>query len=214
MRITYKREGDGFQCDAICDNGYTFSFWFRHGNPPKVGSEFDHLNLSPTAKRIVYLAQRLPNNWTRLYMDNLFNSVKLYSALYLTKTLAHGVCRTNHRGLAQSIIQQEKKNPREADAAWGTTKAARLINSKDCPDALCCSVYDTKPVHILSTAAETIEWILKQRKVWSAEEKETVLMNFLRLNLFDDYNDNMNNTNISDQLRNNYRMDYWIRNKK
>ena len=69
-------------------------------------------------------------------------------------------------------------------------------------------------MHILSTAAETIEWILKQRKVWSAEEKETVLMNFLRLNLIDDYNDNMNNTDISDQLRNQYCMDYWICNKK
>ena len=39
-------------------------------------------------------------------------------------------------------------------------------------------------------------------------------MNFLCLNLIDDYNDNMNKTDISDQLRNQYRMDYWIRNKK
>jgi hypothetical protein len=28
VRITYKREGDGFQCDAVCDHGYTYSFWF------------------------------------------------------------------------------------------------------------------------------------------------------------------------------------------
>ncbi len=28
VRITYKREGDGFQCDAICDRDYTYSFWF------------------------------------------------------------------------------------------------------------------------------------------------------------------------------------------
>ena len=26
LRISYKREGDGFQCDAVCDRGYTFSF--------------------------------------------------------------------------------------------------------------------------------------------------------------------------------------------
>ena len=29
VRITYKREGDGFQCEAICDHGYTYAFWFR-----------------------------------------------------------------------------------------------------------------------------------------------------------------------------------------
>jgi hypothetical protein len=34
LRISYKKEGDGFQCDAICDDGYTFSFYFRHGDPP------------------------------------------------------------------------------------------------------------------------------------------------------------------------------------
>ncbi len=24
LRISYKCEGDGFQCDAVCDRGYTF----------------------------------------------------------------------------------------------------------------------------------------------------------------------------------------------
>jgi hypothetical protein len=35
--ISYKREGVGFQCNAICDEGYTYSFFFWHGNAPKVG---------------------------------------------------------------------------------------------------------------------------------------------------------------------------------
>ena len=34
LRISYKKEGDGFQCDAVCNDGYTFSFYFRHGDPP------------------------------------------------------------------------------------------------------------------------------------------------------------------------------------
>ena len=35
IRITYKKEGDGFQCDALCNGGYTFTFFFRHKPPPK-----------------------------------------------------------------------------------------------------------------------------------------------------------------------------------
>ncbi len=35
--ISYKREGDGFQCDALCDKNYTFSFFFQHGDTPKLG---------------------------------------------------------------------------------------------------------------------------------------------------------------------------------
>lgn len=33
--ITYKSEGDGFQCDAICDKGYTYNFCFCNMPPPK-----------------------------------------------------------------------------------------------------------------------------------------------------------------------------------
>ena len=35
LRITYKKEGDGFQCDCIADNGYTFTLYFRNQPAPK-----------------------------------------------------------------------------------------------------------------------------------------------------------------------------------
>ena len=38
LRISYKKEGDGFQCDAMCDDGYTFSFYFRHGDLSQLKS--------------------------------------------------------------------------------------------------------------------------------------------------------------------------------
>jgi hypothetical protein len=88
LRISYKKEGDGFQCDAICDRGYTFASWFRHGDPPKLPAEYDNMKLPPTACRVVWLALKLPNQWTRIYVDNLFNSQKLYGALYRAKALA------------------------------------------------------------------------------------------------------------------------------
>ena len=37
LRITYKRIGDGFQEDAICKDGYTYAFKFRHDLVPDVG---------------------------------------------------------------------------------------------------------------------------------------------------------------------------------
>ena len=97
LQISHKKEGDGFQCDAICNRGYTCAFWFCHGDPPVLPSWLDDLKLPPTARRVVWLAQQLPSYWTRIYMDNLFNSQKLFAALYRVKALAHGVMRTSGR---------------------------------------------------------------------------------------------------------------------
>jgi hypothetical protein len=90
-------------------------------------------------------------------MDHLFNLQKLFSALYIAEALAHGVAKTNSHGLPPSIIQREEKNAKLAESLREKTKAARLHNSDKCPDLFAVSVYDTKPVHILSTAAECVE---------------------------------------------------------
>ncbi len=99
LHISYKREGGGFQCDAVCDGGYTYLFYFCHGPPPNVGEQYKHLNLSPTARRVMWLASWLPNRWTQIYMDNLFNLQKLFTALHIAEALAHGVACTNGCGV-------------------------------------------------------------------------------------------------------------------
>jgi hypothetical protein len=50
LQISYKLEGDGFQCDAVCKAGYTYLFYFCHGPPPIVGEQDKDLELSPTAR--------------------------------------------------------------------------------------------------------------------------------------------------------------------
>ena len=95
-----------------------------------------------------------------------------------------------------------------------TTKAAKLVDYPVCPDFLSASVYDTKPVHLHSTTATSIYWTEKKRKVWSAIHQEMQMVSFIRLNLIDDCNNNMNSVDISDQLRNQYRPDHWLRIRK
>ena len=35
LRITYKKEEGGFQCDALCSDGYMFRFYFCNQLDPK-----------------------------------------------------------------------------------------------------------------------------------------------------------------------------------
>jgi hypothetical protein len=136
LRISHKREGDGFQCDAICNRGYTYSLWFHHGPPPDLGPQFKDLELSPTAARVIWLAQRLPNKWTRVFMDNLYNSVKLFNGMYRVEALVHGVAWTNGRGLPPSIVQREEKSKIISPRSFGGRRRRRGWTT--CWDALPC----------------------------------------------------------------------------
>ena len=87
-------------------------------------------------------------------MDNLFNSRKLFTALYMAKALAHGIVRMTGRGLPPSVRQLEEKNVKEAMKLRGHMAAAKLVNCVDCPDLFATFVYDTKPIHMLLTVKE------------------------------------------------------------
>ncbi len=89
--------------------------------------------------------------------------------------------------------------------------AAKLHNLDACPDLFAVSVYNTKPVHILSTAANCVKWIVKEKKVWSDGLQKKALMKYVRLNVTNDYNNNMNLMDIANQLRGSYRTDRWMR---
>jgi hypothetical protein len=126
----------------------------------------------------------------------------------------HGVVRTNGRGFPPSIIQKEEKNLKMAELMRGITKVARLTGSTKCLDLLAVSLYDTKPVHLLSTTAQEVRWMEKQRGEWRASAQKKAMMKYLCLNVIEEYNMNMNATDIADQLRGNYRPDHWMRQRK
>jgi hypothetical protein len=145
LHVSYKNKGDSFRGNAICDKGYTLSFYFHHGDPPLLLKEFkDKLpDLSPTAMHVIWLALCLPYVWTRIFIDNIFNSRKLFKMLHMAQCLVHSIMQTTGCGLPLSVRQLEEKNVREAQKLKGRTMVARLVSATDFPDLFACLVYDT-----------------------------------------------------------------------
>jgi hypothetical protein len=50
LQITYKKGGDGFQCGALCHDGFTYSFYFRN-HPAK--KKYINEGLSPLHSRVM-----------------------------------------------------------------------------------------------------------------------------------------------------------------
>jgi Transposase IS4 len=80
QRITYKNEGDGFQCDALCDQGYTLNFYFRNAPPPV---KYVKEGWSPLHARMLFMMECLQNKHHRIWMDNLYISAKFAKCFLL-----------------------------------------------------------------------------------------------------------------------------------
>ena len=215
QRITYKKAGDGFLVDALCSDGYTYTWYFRNQPAPK--SWLDK-GLSPLHSRVMSLLQQLPEN-TKNYvcgMDNLFMSPKFAKIAHNSSgrnVMIHGVCRPS-RGIPQCVTQVALTKKEELLRTRGTVKASVLSGDSSCPNLVVVSFYDSKPVYFVSNACEKVEWRKKERKLWHADRGAKVKVPFFRLNLVDEYNYGMGNVDQADQLRLQYRIHYWLRNRK
>ena len=68
------------------------------------------------------------------------------------------------------------------------------------------SVYDTKPLRFISLCCVTILWNTKKRSMFNPVAGSMRDMQILILNINDEYNKNMKIVDISDQVRNKYRI--------
>ena len=112
------------------------------------------------------------------------------------------------------MIQEDLGTGRRADAARGTTKVAVLRDDSKSSNLIVASCYDQKPFYMLSHSIEEVTWIEKVRKVWSRMFGCPMPYKFLRWILSDDYNFEMNDNDIADQLRLVYRLQRMHRNQK
>ena len=219
QRISYKKEGDGFLADALSSDGYTYSFYFRHQPPPTKYTP----SFSPLGARVLALFDDLNEDrqgekcrWRTCFYDNLYSSAKFSKAAYAKEIYTHGVCRLN-RGFPSIVAQKEGKNKVEVLSKRNTLKAAVLKGDPECKGLLAVSIYDTVPVHMMTTATVMVKWIEKERDVYADTgdgQKANVKMKYHRLNIIDYYNQNMHDVDISDQLRTNYRIDRNMRFRK
>ena len=73
QRVTYKKGEDGFLVDALCAEGYTYSWYFRNQLAPRKWIGY---GLLPLHGRVMSLFEQLPEKTGNYIcgMDNLFNS--------------------------------------------------------------------------------------------------------------------------------------------
>ena len=213
LRITYKNEGDGFQSDALCQEGFCYQHFMRNEPPP---TKYISKGFSPLHSRVLSLFDSLKDDHHQCGMDNLYNSAKFCRAAYQheRKVLCHGVTRKGMRGIPECVKQEEKKSRKEQIKVRGTVKAAILMGDDRVPCLIASSVYDTKPVHYLSMVSGRIEWIEVKKRVFNVDTNEWGEIKFLRMNFINNYNFTMGHVDVSDQLRGSYRIDRWVRNRK
>ena len=79
LSITYKVEGDGFQCDALADAGFTWTFYFC--NQP-VPEKWTMLGYSPLHSHILGMFDQLEEKYHNCWFNNLYLSAKFAKAAY------------------------------------------------------------------------------------------------------------------------------------
>ena len=218
----YKRIGDGLQADCLADGGYTFDFYFR--NEP-VDECWLEMGLAPLHCRLMHMFSRLEDDGHECNMDNLYNSVSFARAAYSLevpqdrgeprqkRVKTQGVVRAFGRGVPAEV-KQDGKTKKEIETARGTTKVAVLRNDPMSKDLIIGSCVDQKVFYMLSMTAEKVDWVEKQKEIFSHAKKKVIDHSFLRWSISDDYNQEMNDNDIADQLRLIYRCLRFQRNTK
>ena len=187
LRITYKAEGDRFQCHALADSGFTWMFYFCNQPAPEKWTKKGY---SPLHSRILGMFDQLENKFHNCWFDNLYLSARFAKAAWThsNKVRISRPTRKSGRGLPKCVIQEEVKNAEALHAVRGTVKAVVLEGDDKVPGLLAVSYYDQKPVHFLSTVCEKIKWVQCEKKVYCVETEQVETMMFLWLSINNDYN--------------------------
>ena len=134
----------------------------------------------------------IKGKWRTIWMDNLFPSLRFfYYGHILTQTHMCGLFRAN-RGFPACAWQKVEKRVSETKRLKGTAKKASLLNGNF--GALAISVYDNKPVHIMTTKERDSPMQTCDRR-WFENGRES-LRTYQRLLLIHLYNQFMDGVDL------------------
>eukprot|EP00957_Ditylum_brightwellii_P146697 11166851-Ditylum_brightwellii.AAC.1 len=157
---------------------------------------------------------QLDGQYYRCDLDSLYTSAKFAKLALKHKNYVHGVTRKGGWNLPSCVLQEKVISRTGQLAVQGTVNAAILHGDPECKGLVAVSVYDTKPVHFLTTANNSTKWIEMTREVYSKEHGKSIMIKHLHLNINDDDNHGMGHVDVADLLHPYYRCDHWIRKRK
>ena len=157
---------------------------------------------------LLHMFCNLPDVGHQTYTDNLFVSVNLAREAFMcpTKVKIHGVIWKSGHGVPQCVIQEELLSGEKADVARGAVRAAVLEGDFKSSNLVMASIYDQKPFYLLSHTTSEITWVQISKKIHSQQLRQTVNYNFLWFNMLHEYNYQMNDYDVADQLMLVYRL--------
>eukprot|EP00117_Sycon_ciliatum_P014658 scpid46239/ scgid14827/ PiggyBac transposable element-derived protein 4 len=195
-RVKFKRAGDGFLAYALCDpvTGYTYSYQFQFDN--KVATT---PGLSKTFSAVYQLMRQLPGDGYHVFVDNLYSSCLLAEKLLEDNKLYTCTARSDR---IPDCVKQTVRRGQGAEEARGTVKWACRRN------VVALTVYDNKPVPMITTGHHKLEDVVYTRKRTRINLDtglpHTEDVELKKLNVIHDYNSNMNGVDMADQLRGYY----------
>ena len=115
-------KGDGFQVDALCEDGLCFQFYFRN-DPANV--EYTKTGLLPLHSCVMTLFDSFEDNHRVCGMGNLYNYVTFCKRAcnHKGKLKVRGVTRKGMRRIPGCVVQEEQKSRKKQLEVGGTKKS-------------------------------------------------------------------------------------------
>lgn len=125
MRLKFKTVKGSYQADALCCNGYTFTFYIQHQPPP---DNYIKQGYSPLHVCVMFMFDQLQLPHHNVYMDNLYMSDLFCKRAQNSKNKVntHGVCRGELKDIQKFILQTEVQNEKLQFKLRGTVKSCCL----------------------------------------------------------------------------------------